>query len=126
MKKFLDIQKANLFKEAFALAIKKQQDLIVEKENAIQFGFSPISGGALTPHDKKKLTTGINDSRQNIQFYTDMYINAEELRTIIADKRSFLRVQKEELDQCRKENKYLLTSWRKARKANKSNGKEEL
>ena len=126
MKKFLDIQKANLFKEAFALAIKKQQDLIVEKENAIQFGFSPISGGALTPHDKKKLTTGINDSRQNIQFYTDMYINAEELRTIIADKRSFLRVQKEELDQCRKENKYLLTSCRKARKANKSNGKEEL
>tara|TARA_R110000803_G_scaffold110368_1_gene178775 strand:- start:194 stop:574 length:381 start_codon:yes stop_codon:yes gene_type:complete len=126
MKKLLDIRKADLFKEAFALAIKRQQNLIVEKENAIQFGFSPISGGALTTHNKQKLITGIIDSKQYIEFYTDMYINAEELRTIIADKRSFLRVQKEELDQCRKENKYLLTSWRKARKANKSNGKEEL
>ncbi len=86
MKKFLDIQKANLFKEAFALAIKKQQDLIVEKENAIQFGFSPISGGVVVPHNKKKLVHGIIDSRQYIAFYTDMYIYAEELRIKIADK----------------------------------------
>lgn len=87
MEKLLDIQKANLFKEAFALAIKKQQDLIVEKENAIQFGFSPISGGTLTAHDKKKLTTGINNSRQYINFYTDMYLYAEESRITISDKR---------------------------------------
>ena len=89
MKKFLDIQKANLFKEAFALAIKEQQNLIVEKENAIQFGFSPISGGVVVPHNKQKLITGIIDSRQYIEFYTDMYLYAEELRIKIADKRKY-------------------------------------
>tara|TARA_R110002126_G_scaffold82971_1_gene202930 strand:+ start:150 stop:530 length:381 start_codon:yes stop_codon:yes gene_type:complete len=126
MNKLFDIQKANLFKEAFALAIKEQQNLIVEKENAIKYNFHLITGGGFAKMEIKKLREVINKNKQYIKFYTEMYLNAEELRTIIADKRSFLRVQKEELDQCRKENKYLLTSWRKARKANKSNGKVEL
>ena len=87
MKKLLDIQKANLFKEAFALAIKEQQNLIVKKENAIKYNFHLITGGGFAKMEIKKLREGINDNRQYIEFYTEMYLNAEELRITITDKR---------------------------------------
>ena len=87
MKKLLDVQKANLFKEAFALAIKEQQNLIVKKENAIKYNFHLITGGGFAKMKIEKLREGINDNRQYIEFYTEMYLNAEELRITITDKR---------------------------------------
>jgi hypothetical protein len=107
MKKLLDIQKANLFKEAFALAIKEQQRIILEQENAIQFGFSKILGGAVVPNNVEKLRDTINDSKQYIEFYSEMYLNAEEFRMAITDKRyeEFARNQKEHVAKFRKANK---------------------
>ena len=87
MKKLLDIQKANLFKEAFALAIVEQENLIVKKENAIKYNFHLITGGGFAKMEIEKLREGINDNRQYIEFYTEMYLNAEELRITITDKR---------------------------------------
>ena len=87
MKKLLDIQKANLFKEAFALAIVEQQNLIVKKENAIKYNFHLITASGFAKMKIEKLREGIDDNRQYIEFYTEMYLNAEELRITITDKR---------------------------------------
>jgi len=87
MKKLLDLKKANLFKEAFALAIKEQENLIVKKENAIKYNFHLITGGGFAKMEIKKLREGINDNRQYIEFYSEMYLNAEEFRITISDKR---------------------------------------
>jgi len=78
---------ANLLKEAFGLAIKEQQRLIVEKQNAIDNGFTKILGAAVVPYKEGQLKKEIAEHRGYIEFYSAMYLHAEDARIAISDER---------------------------------------
>ena len=81
------IYQANLIKNAFALAIKEQQDIIVEKNNALKYNLDHVLMHEIKPYKKSELLSGIKQAKDYIKFYSMMYMNAEEIRVTEKDKR---------------------------------------
>ena len=78
---------ANLLKEAFGLAIKEQERLIVEKQNAIDNGFNRILVCAVVPYKEGQLEKEIAEHKGYIEFYSAMYLHAEDARIAISEER---------------------------------------
>ncbi len=78
---------ASLLKDAFKLAIEEQQRLIVKKQNAIDNGFDRILIGAVVPYKDGQLKKEIAEHKGYIDFYSAMYLHAEDTRIAISDAR---------------------------------------
>ena len=70
----------NLIKEAFALGIKQQQDIIIKLTNEMRFDLDRISMLKVEPVCQEKLAEEIDNAEKYIEFYKMMYLGAEDIR----------------------------------------------
>ena len=70
----------NLIKEAFALGIKQQQDIIIKLTNEMRFDLDRISMHKVEPVCQEKLAEEIDNAEKYIEFYKMMYLGAEDIR----------------------------------------------
>ena len=70
----------NLIKEAFALGIKQQQDIIIKLTNEMRFDLDRISMHKVEPVCQEKLAEEIDNAEKYIEFYKLMYLGAEDIR----------------------------------------------
>ena len=70
----------NLIKEAFALGIKQQQDIIIKLTNEMRVDLDRISMHKVEPVCQEKLAEEIDNAEKYIEFYKMMYLGAEDIR----------------------------------------------